>query len=57
MNKIIRPVSRIPENNLPLKNKTPSLKTFVLLLSNTQLRFVIYANNTDKNQAMILEII
>ena len=57
MNRIISPVSKMPENNLPTKKTTPSLIIFALLLSNTQMRLVIYANNTDKNHAMILEII
>ena len=49
-------VSSAPENILPPKNSTISFKIFGLLLSNTQILLVTYANSTDKNQAMIFEI-
>ena len=56
MKRYIKTVSTTPENILPPKNSDISFKISGLLLSNTQILLVIYANNTEKNHAMMFEI-
>ena len=56
MNVYIKAVSIAPENILPPKNSDISFRMSGLLLSNTQILLVTYANSTDKNHAMIFEM-
>ena len=49
-------VSSTPENILPLKKRTISFRIFGLFDSNTQILLVTYANKTDRNHAMMFEM-
>ncbi|MEE0024543.1 MAG: hypothetical protein UEW62_02910 [Methanobrevibacter sp.] len=55
MNAYIKNISTTPENILPPKKRDISFRIFGLLLSNTHVRLVTYANRTERNHAMAFE--